>query len=184
MRLFVAALAATIVISCTGCGHVAPGSNGAADHAPPVASTESPVPEVSTQATTSTSTPSSLTLSDKSGTVKIGEGAVDPSSLGVPLYPGAVQDPSSSSSSTAADGSTQITALSTIDTYAKVIAWYKAHLPADAQASSLNVGDESTSSYQWTREAGREVRVVTISTNYGKPVITISVTIATAPPAQ
>jgi hypothetical protein len=178
VRPFVAALAATTIVSCAGCGHAAPENNGAADHTPQATSTGSPVNAAATPA--STATPSSLTFSDKSGTVKIGQGAVDPSSLGVPLYPGAVQDPSSSSSSTAADGSTQITELSTADAYAKVNAWYKAHLPADAQTAHIEVGSESTSSYQWMRHDGRENRIVTISTNHGSPLITISVTIATA----
>jgi hypothetical protein len=177
VKSFVAALAATTIVSCAGCGHAASGGTGATDHTPLATSTASPDTAVS--APVSTATPSSLTFSDKSGTVKIGQGAVDPSSLGVPLYPGAVQDPSSSSSSTAADGSTEITTLSTADAYAKVHEWYKAHLPADAQATHIDVGAESTSSYQWTRNDGRENRVVTISTNHGKPVITISVTIAT-----
>jgi hypothetical protein len=178
VKSFVAALAATMMISCAGCGHAASGGNGAASPSPPESSTGSPASAAS--APVSTATPTSLTFSDKSGTVKIGQGAVDPSALGVPLYPGAVQDPSSSSSSTAADGRTEITTLSTVDAYAKVNGWYEAHLPADAQATNIHVGAESTSSYQWTRNDGREVRVVTVSTNHGKPVITISVTIATA----
>lgn len=177
MRPFVAALAATTVISCAACGHAAQENTGAAARAPQAAG--SPAAGVPTSAPT----PASLTFSDKSGTVKIGQGAVDPSSLGVPLYPGAVQDPSSSSSSVAADGSTKITSLSTADAYAKVNAWYKAHLPSDAQASHIDVGAESTSSYQWTRDDGRENRVVTISTNRGTPIITISVSIETATPA-
>ncbi|HLJ82610.1 MAG TPA: hypothetical protein VKT51_00370 [Candidatus Eremiobacteraceae bacterium] len=179
MRPFVTALAATTIISCAACGRATSENSGAAARAPQAAGTPSPA----AAAATSAATPSSLTFSDKSGTVKIGQGAVDPSSLGVPLYPDAVQDPSSSSSSVAADGSTKITTLSTVDSYAQVNAWYKAHLPGDAQASHLSVGAESTTSYQWTRGDGRENRVVTVSTNYGKPIITISVSIDTATPA-
>jgi hypothetical protein len=178
VKLFVAALAATTFVSCVGCGHTASGGNGAPDHTPLATNTGSPVTADSAPA--STASPSSLTFSDKSGTVKIGQGAVDPSSLGVPLYPGAIQDPSSSSSSRAADGSTEITTLTTADAYNKVDAWYKAHLPADAQATHIDVGAESTSSFQWARDNGRESRVVTISTNHGKPLITISVSIAAA----
>jgi hypothetical protein len=180
VRSLVAAFAATIAVACAGCDHASSGGSGAADHTSLVTSSESPAASVSSPVATSIATPLSLTFSDKSGTVKIGQGAVDPSTLGVPLYPGAVQEPSGSSSSTAADGSTEITTLSTGDAYSSVNAWYKAHLPADAQATNLSVEGESTSSYQWSRNAGRENRVVTISTNHGKPVITISVTIATA----
>lgn len=176
MRL-VAALAATTVL-CAGCGHAAPDGGAApqssASNSPGGAEEQaSPSP-----AATVSSASGALSMSDHSGTVKIGRGAVDPSSLGVPLYPLAAQDPTGSFSSSAADGLTEITTLDSTDPYASIVQWYKKVVPSDAQASSLNVGSESTTSFEWTRNGGREDRVVTINTNSGKPLITISLRIS------
>ncbi len=173
MKRFVAALAATIGLLGAGCGHSAP-SGGAAAQTPVGAS---PQPIALSASPASNSTPAALSFSDKSGTVKIGRGAVDPDAMRIPLYPGAVQDPTSSSSSTAAGGSVAITALDTGDSYAAVVAWYREHVPAGAQVTHLHVGGESTMSYDWTQNGGREDRTVTISTNHGKPIITISLRI-------
>ena len=110
--------------------------------------------------------------------VKIGRGAVDPRSLGAPIYPGAVQDPSGSFSSLASDGLTEITTLDSADSYASILAWYKKQIPADAHVSDINVGRESTTSFEWTRNAGRDDHILTINTNHGKPLITISLSIS------
>ena len=120
-----------------------------------------------------------IRISDKHGTVNIGRGAVDPRQLGVPLYPGATQSTGVGSFADAdASGSTAITTLDAHASFAQVDAWYQAHVPSGAQPTHLTVGGESTASYEWTSVDGRADRVVTINSNQGSPIITISVKIS------
>ena len=119
-----------------------------------------------------------IRIADKHGTVVIGPGAVDPNRLQVPLYPGATQSSGIGSfSDSDPHGSTAITTLDANAPFTKVDAWYEMHVPADAQPTHLKVGTESTSSYEWTSVDGRADRVITINSNHGKPIITISLKI-------
>ena len=116
-----------------------------------------------------------MRIADKHGIVSVGRGAVDPGRLHVPLYPGATQSSGFGSfSDTDSHGSTAITTLDANATFTRVDAWYKAHVPARAQANRLNVGGEVTVSYEWSSADEHADRVVTINTNHGNPIITIS----------
>lgn len=93
----------------------------------------------------------------------------------MPLYPGATQSSGIGSfSDSDVHGSAAITTLDANAAFTQVDAWYKTHVPAGAQSNSLRVGGEMTSSYEWVSEDGRTDRVVTINTNHGSPIITIS----------
>jgi hypothetical protein len=135
--------------------------------------TPSPIPTQSTP---------EIRIADKHGIVNIGRGAVDPQSLHVPIYPGATQSSGIGSfSDSDANGSTAITTLDAQAPFDQVDAWYKSHLPADAQPTHITVGGESTASYEWTSADGSADRVVTINSNQGNPIITISVKISHNP---
>ena len=155
-----------VALLASGCSHASPGSSTG----PAVYSSPSPQP---------TQTLPSIRIADKHGIVIIGRGAVDPSTLHVPLFPGATQSTGIGSfSDSDPNGSTAITTLDAHASFGQVDAWYKSHLPASAQPTHLTVGGESTSSYEWTSADGRADRVVTVNSNQGKPIITISVKIS------
>lgn len=142
------------------------------------ASGPSPEPAIASPSPVATQTMPTIRIADKHGIVSIGRGAVDPQSLHVPLFPGATQSPGIGSfSDSDTKGSTAITTLDANASFRQVDAWYKAHVPSDAQATHLAVGGESTASYEWTSADGSADRVVTINSNQGKPIITISVKI-------
>jgi hypothetical protein len=120
----------------------------------------------------------SIRIADKHGTVSIGRGAVDPLALHVPIYPGATQSSGIGSfSDSDANGSTAITTLDAHAPFDQVDAWYKTRVPTGAQPTHIAVGGESTASYEWTSADGSADRVVTINSNHGNPIITISVKI-------
>jgi hypothetical protein len=155
-----------------GCSH---SPDQAADTASPAALVVSPSP-------LPTPTMPSIRIADKHGIVSIGRGAVDPGTLHVPIYPGATQSSGIGSfSDSDANGSTAITTLDAHAPFDQVDAWYKTHVPAGAQPTHITVGGESTASYEWTSADGSADRVVTINSNQGSPIITISVKISHAP---
>jgi hypothetical protein len=161
----IGALGALLLFGCSR------SSDQAVDTASPTEGVASPAPQA-------TQTTPEIRISDKHGTVNIGSGAVDPRRLGVPLFPGATQSTGVGSFSDAdASGSTAITTLDAHGSFEQVDAWYQAHVPAGAQPTHLTVGGESTASYEWTSADGRADRVVTINSNQGSPIITISVKI-------
>lgn len=138
----------------------------------------SPTDSVGSPTPQATQTMPEIRISDKHGTVNIGRAAVDPRGLGVPLYPGATQSTGVGSfSDVDASGSTAITTLDAHASFSQVDAWYQGRVPAGAQPTHLTVGGESTASYEWTSADGRADRVVTINSNQGSPIITISVKI-------
>ncbi|HEY5094279.1 MAG TPA: hypothetical protein VII69_04075 [Candidatus Eremiobacteraceae bacterium] len=141
----------------------------------PAATAAGSVPMVTGPAPTSPPAMPTIRIADRHGIVSIGRGAVDPKTLHVPLYPGATQSSGIGSfSDSDAHGSTAITTLDANAAFALVDAWYKAHAPAGAQSNRLSVGREITVSYEWVSDDGRADRVVTINTNHGSPIITIS----------
>lgn len=161
-------IGAIALVTVTGCAR---SSDQAGVASSPSQSLASPTPQA-------TQTMPEIRISDKHGTVDIGRAAVDPRELGVPLYPGATQSTGVGSFSDAdASGSTAITTLDAHASFAQVDAWYRTHVPAGSQPTHLTVGGESTASYEWTSADGRADRVVTINSNQGKPIITISVRI-------
>jgi hypothetical protein len=145
-----------------------------------VAASPSPVPV--SPSPLPTQTMPAIRIADKHGIVNIGRGAVDPQSLHVPIYPGATQSSGVGSfSDSDASGSTAITTLDAHAPFDQVDAWYKSHVPADAQPTHITVGGESTASYEWTSADESADRVVTINSNQGNPIITISVKITHGP---
>jgi hypothetical protein len=150
----------------------------AAAIASPSAAAEAASPSIAVIAPSPLPTQPEIRIADKHGTVSIGSGAVDPRALDVPLYPGATQSSGIGSfSDSDANGSTAITTLDAHAPFDQVDAWYKSHVPASAQPTHITVGGESTSSYEWTSADGSADRVVTINSNQGNPIITISVKI-------
>jgi hypothetical protein len=186
-------MAALVAPLAIGCSHSAGQSSTSTTSATSStgAEVQTAAPDASPQGVASTNPesaqtqPPSVSISDKNGTVKSGQGAVDPSTLGVPLFPGAAQSQSGGNfSESDANGSAAIATLDANAGFDVVDAWYKSHVPPDAQATHFSVGGEATSSYEWASKDGKADRIVTINTNHGKPVITISMKISNATPGS
>lgn len=75
------------------------------------------------------------TITTDKGAVTIG-GSVDPSKLGVPIYPGAAQNPDAMSV-TSASGSGAVVQFKTTDPFDKVYDFYKAQLPNDSEKMKM-----------------------------------------------
>jgi len=80
------------------------------------------------------------TVNTNQGKVTMGQGAVDPNSLGLPVYPGAQPSEAGSFSVTSQQGSSQIVTIVTKDPYDKVVAFYKAKMPAGTQVAITGSG--------------------------------------------
>jgi hypothetical protein len=87
------------------------------------------------------------TVQTNEGKVTMGQGAVDPASLGLPVYPGATPSEAGSYSLTAQQGSAQIVTIETKDPFDKVVAYYKANLPAGTQTVVAGAGTAATAQF-------------------------------------
>lgn len=76
--------------------------------------------------------------------VVMGQGAVDPNTLGLPVYPGATPSVSGSFSVQAKQGSAQIVTIETHDPFDKVLAFYKEKMPPGTQTSQITTGGNAT----------------------------------------
>jgi hypothetical protein len=82
------------------------------------------------------------------GKVSMGQGAVDPNTLGLPVYPGATPSEAGSFSVTGSHGNgTQIVTVVTKDPFDKVVAFYKAKMPAGTH--EVETGSGSTAKAQF-----------------------------------
>ncbi len=91
---------------------------------------------------TATVTKSGKTTTFESKSGKIAVGAVDPSKLGAPIYPGAAQNDQNGAMSVTSNGKkgTVLAAFSTGDKFSAVEAWYKAHMPKGSETVSDQTG--------------------------------------------
>jgi ABC-type enterochelin transport system substrate-binding protein len=91
---------------------------------------------------------STTTYESKEGKLTAGQGAVDVSKLGAPLYPGAAQNQDNSSISvTTSSGSSTMASFSTNDQFPAVYAWYKAHLPKGSEKMNVSQGGSSIAEF-------------------------------------
>lgn len=130
-------------------------------------------------ATTTAATPGSsvqqATVQTSQGKVTMGQGAVDPNSLGLPVYPGATPIDAGSYSMQTAQGSAQIVTVETHDSYDKVIAFYKDKMPPGTQ--SFLVGSGSTASAQFVvgKDTDKSKKQIVIAQSNGAVRITMLV---------
>ncbi|MBV8081606.1 MAG: hypothetical protein JOY86_01335 [Candidatus Eremiobacteraeota bacterium] len=95
-----------------------------------------------------TSSVQQATIQMPQGKVQMGQGAVDPNTLGLPVYPGATPSQAGSFSvSGAQGGGTQIVTIVTKDPFDKVVAFYKAKMPAGTQ--EVQTGSGATAKAQF-----------------------------------
>jgi len=114
------------------------------------------------------------TYESKEGKVTVGQGAVDVSKLGAPLYPGATQSADNGSISvTSASGSGTMASFSTNDSFDKVYTWYQAHLPKGSEKMHASQGGNSMAEFTMAENTANQTLVmVTAKDNATQIVIT------------
>jgi hypothetical protein len=112
-----------------------------------------------------------MTVTTKDGTATVGKDAVDLSKIGVPIYPGAQQGEGGMS---VANGTTQMTTMTTSDSFDKVYDWYKGQLPNGSDKLKMTQGSTSSAEFEIGGEnKGDAQTVVTISGQTDKTTILI-----------
>ncbi len=104
---------------------------------------------------------STTTYESKEGKVTVGQGAVDVSKLGAPLYPGATQSEDNGSISvTTSSGSGTMASFSTNDQFPAVYAWYKAHLPKGSEKMNVTQGGSSIAEFTTAEDTPNQTLVM------------------------
>jgi len=117
---------------------------------------------------------STTTVETKEGKLTAGQGAVDVSKLGAPLYPGATQTQDNSSISvTTSSGSSAMASFSTNDSFAAVEAWYKARLPKGSEKMNVNQGGSSIAEFTMNEDSANQTLVM-VTGKDGKTQIVIT----------
>jgi hypothetical protein len=114
-----------------------------------------------------------VTVQASGGTIIEGKNAVDPSKVGLPVYPGASADESGAMSGTSAQGSGTLVSLKTSDAFDKVYGWYKSHMPANAQTMQSTSGGTSVGSFVEGTSSDKEQKSVTITSSSEGTTITL-----------
>ena len=114
-----------------------------------------------------------VTYSNQQGTVTSGKGAVDPAKLGLPIYPGATVNEGGYAGQSA-QGSGEVVALSTTDSFDKVYQWYHDHMPAGSEAMHMTSGESSIASFRLGKDTDKEQRGVMITADKDKTSIMLS----------
>ena len=104
------------------------------------------------------------TIKGKDGQVSIGKTAVDPASLGLPVYPGA----------TASDSGVSVSGASAGDSFDKVYDYYKGQMPAGSQKSKVDANDTQMAVFQEGEDSSGDQKSVIISSSKGKTTIELA----------
>ena len=114
-----------------------------------------------------------VTVNSKEGSATYGKGAVDPAKLGIPVYPGATSTEGGMAGTTA-QGTGEIVALTTTDSFDKVYAWYQSHMPAGSQTMHMSGSASSIASFRMGKDTDKEQRSVMITAEKDKTSILLS----------
>ncbi|MDE2481403.1 MAG: hypothetical protein KGN02_04345 [bacterium] len=113
----------------------------------------------------------SMTVTTKDGTVSIDK-AVDASTLGAPVYPGATS--AGSLSGTTEKGTGALATYTTKDSFDKVYAFYKSKLPAGSEKMKMATGDSQMAVFQVGADSAPEQTSVTVNAENGETTIQIA----------
>ena len=122
----------------------------------------------------------STTIKSNGGQVSVGKNAVDPASIGLPVYPGAAQSTDNSAVSindTSKGEGAQFVVLTTADPFDKVYDYYKGQLPAGSEKMKVESGGSDIAQFQTGTEKDQKVVMIT----GGKDKTTIELTHQTKP---
>ncbi len=112
-----------------------------------------------------------VTITGKNGTASFSK-SVDPSTLGAPVYPGAVAQGAFSGSGKGESGT--VATFTTTDDFAHVYAFYHAKMPAGSQKMKMESGGTSMAIFRIGEDESREHTTVTISGEKGTTHIQIA----------
>jgi hypothetical protein len=115
------------------------------------------------------------TVQTDQGKVTMGQGAVDPNNLGLPVYPGATPSEAGSYSMQTKQGSAQIVTIETHDPFDKVVAFYKDKMPAGTQSSQTATGAAAVAQFVNGKDTDKSHKQVMISQANGVVRITLIV---------
>ncbi len=115
-----------------------------------------------------------VTVTSKEGTTTYGKGAVDPAKLGLPLYPGATATVGGIAGHSVLQGSGEVVALSTSDSFDKVYQWYHDHMPAGSETMHMTNAGSSIATFQVGKNTDKEQRAVMITSDKDKTSIMLS----------
>lgn len=107
---------------------------------------------------------STTTYESKEGKVTVGQGAVDVTKLGAPLYPGASQSADNGSISvTTASGSGVMASFTSSDSFDKVYAWYQAKMPKGSEKMHVTQSGASIAEFLTDENTANQTLVMVSS---------------------
>lgn len=131
----------------------------------------------STVTTNGTGDDQTVTVQASGGTITTGKNAVDPASLGLPVYPGATVDSGGAVTGQSQQGSGALVTLKTSDSFDKVYAYYKSRMPANSQTMKSEAGGTSVASFVEGTSSEKVQKSVTItSSSDGVQIMMMSAT--------
>ena len=113
------------------------------------------------------------TVTTNQGTVSMGQGAVDTSKIGIPIYPGATAG-NGGWSVQSKQSSGQVVSLTTSDSFSKVEAWYKTQLGSDTERMNVTEGNTSSAVFQVGKESDADQKSIEITSDGTKTTIVLS----------
>lgn len=116
-----------------------------------------------------------VSIQTKEGKVVLGQNAVDPNTLGLPVYPGAIPSEGGSLAATTKEGTAKVVTLQTKDSFDKVYAFYKAKMPAGTETSHMSAGGTSMAGFTIGSSTDKEHKTVSIAASGDKVNITLVV---------
>ena len=116
-----------------------------------------------------------VSIQSKEGSVVLGQNAVDPNTLGLPVYPGAIASEGGSLAATTKEGTAKVVTLQTKDSFDKVYAFYKAKMPAGTETSHMTAGGTSMAAFTMGSSTDKEHKSVSITATGDKVSITLVV---------
>lgn len=110
---------------------------------------------------------------DKGEKAVVGQGAVDTSKLGAPVYPGSAAAADNALNVTSKTGTAQMASFTTDDAFDKVYQFYKDKMPAGSEKMKMDSGGSSVAEFVAGEEKTGQTTVM-ITTKDGKTQILIS----------
>lgn len=114
------------------------------------------------------------TINSKNSTAVIGKNAVDVSKLGLPVYPGAIQN-SGGISEQSAQGNSQMVVMTTPDSFDKVYNFYKAQMPAGSERMHIAAGSQAVAQFAIPAASNKNMKSIMITADNGKTTIELMV---------
>jgi hypothetical protein len=115
------------------------------------------------------------TVQTDQGKVVMGKDAVDPAKLGLPIYPGATPTEAGSFSVQGKSSSAQAVTIETHDPFDKVVAFYKANMPAGTQLFQASGGAAASAQFVTAKASDKSQKQVVITQSDGVVKITMVV---------